>query len=782
MLKLLGAPSIESSSGPIRGRAAQGRRLALLALLALARGRPVTRDKLLGLLWPESPADRARHQLSDAVYIVRSALGDDAIRSSGDELELNTGVITSDAGTFEQLLDDGRLEPAVELFTGPLLDGFHLSGAAEFERWLDAERVRLDHRYAAAVTSLAEASEKRGDFATAVGWWRRLSTHEPYSGRATLGLMRSLEVVGDRAGALQHARAHATLLRDEFDAEPDPEVEAFAERLRLEPTARAVPEPAVIPPPVAPRGPAPDIVATPAAPGQPPTRRVRAVSLALLVAVAALGVYGIRTARPVATPTPARSVGVLPFVNMSPEPENAYFSDGLSEQIIAALSRIEGLQVAARTSSFALRDRGLDVRSIGDTLGVAAVLEGSVRRDGPRLRVTAQLIDASSGYHLWSEEYDRELRDVFAVQEEIARAIASALELRLARAPSSRAQGVSNLEAYDLYLRGLFLRNTLSADGLRQAAAFFDRAIELDPDFALAYAAKASVVAPQIYFGYVPLEGGVRELRALTTRALELDPTLGEAHAALGILRLFFEWDWEGAERALRRAIELNPNDAHAHHHLANYMNAMGRITDAVPVRERAVALDPLNARSRYVLARMYGRAGDYERAISEYRRARQLDPVHPLALGRGPALPAGIGEIRLWQGRDADAVEELIEVAELREATKRELDAMRAAYATSGMPGFWRKWLEMDLRQSRGAPDPLRVAILWSLIGDTARTVHWLERAYDERNPGLIYIRGTYPTIEELRSHPRVARIFREMKLPAPETPAGAAGVSDGR
>ena len=236
------------------------------------------------------------------------------------------------------------------------------------------------------------------------------------------------------------------------------------------------------------------------------------------------------------------------------------------------------------------------------------------------------------------------------------------------------------------------------------------------------------------------------------------------------MLRLFFEWDWEGAERALRRAIELNPNDAHAYHHLANYLNAMGRFNDALPVRERAVALDPLNPRSRYVLARMYGRAGDYERAIPEYRRARQLDPVHPLALGLGPALPAGIAEIRLWQGRDAEAVEEFIKVAELREATKRELDEMRAAYANAGMPGFWRKWLEMDLRQSGGAPDPLRVALLWSLIGDTARTVHWLERAYDERNPGLIYIRRTYPTIEKLGSHPRVARIFREMKLPAPE------------
>ena len=768
MLKLLGAPSIASASGPITGRAAQGRRLALLAMLALARGRPVTRDKLIALLWPESPADRARHQLSDAVYIVRSALGENAIRSSGDELLLNTEAISSDAGTFEQLLDDGRLEPAVELFVGPLMDGFHLSDTAEFERWLDGERVRLGSRYAAAVTSLAEASEQRGDFAAAVGWWRKLSTYDRYSGRVALGLMRSLEAAGDRAGALQHARAHATLLRDDFDAEPDPDVEAFAERLRLEPSARAAPAAGVTRPAVASRGPAPDIVATTVPPVKARTRRFRAVAVAVFV-VAALGVYGIRTARSGA-PAAARSVGVLPFVNMSADAENAYFSDGLSEQIIAALSRIDGLRVAARTSSFALRDRGLDVRSIGDTLGVAAVLEGSVRKDGRRLRVTAQLIDASTGYHIWSEEYDRELRDVFAVQEEIARAITDALELRLApRTPAPLAHRTPNLEAYDLYLRGLFLRSTLSAEGLREASAFFDRAIALEPTFALAYAGKASVLAPQIFFAYIPRDEGVRELRALTVRALELDPTLGEAHVALGILRLFFEWDWAGAEQALRRAIELNPNDAHAQHHLANYLNAMGRLTDAIPVRERAVALDPLNPRSRYSLTTAYARVGDYERAALEARRARQLDPVNPLALGLGPRLPSGTAELLLWQGREAEAMEEYLEVAELREATKAELGAMRAAYATSGMSGFWREWLKMDLRQSGTTPDPLRLALLWSLIGDTARALHSLERAYEERNAGLIYVR-TYPALEKLSSHPRVERIVREMKLPAPE------------
>jgi TolB-like protein len=506
--------------------------------------------------------------------------------------------------------------------------------------------------------------------------------------------------------------------------------------------------------------------------GAPPAgkRRARghATIAGLLLVLAVLGGYGIRWVRPAAPPA-SRSLGVLPFENLSPEPANAYFSDGLSEQIMAALSRVDGLRVAARTSSFALRDRRLDVGAIGDILGVEAVLAGSVRQDGRRMRVTVQLIDASTGYHLWSDEFDRELVDIFAVQEEIAGAIAGALELRLPRrGPATAARGVPDLEAYDLYLRGLYLRNTLTADGLRQATDFFDRAIELEPGFARAYAAKASVVAPRIFFRHVPIEQGISDMRAAVARALALDPTLGEAYAALGILRLFFEWDWEGAEQALRRAIELNPSDAHAYHHLANYLRAMGRNDEAVGARERAVELDPLNARTGILLGADYATTGDLDRAMLQYQRALRLDPVNPLALGLGPALPVGPAGVYLSQGRDKEAVEEYVRIAALRGASAGELDSMRGAFARAGMQGFWRSWLDLDLRQSGSTPDPLRIATLWVMIGDTAQALHWLDRAYGERNPGLILL-GSGSAFEPLHSHPLVARIRKEMRLPSP-------------
>jgi tetratricopeptide (TPR) repeat protein len=269
-----------------------------------------------------------------------------------------------------------------------------------------------------------------------------------------------------------------------------------------------------------------------------------------------------------------------------------------------------------------------------------------------------------------------------------------------------------------------------------------------------------------IFFGHVPREQGVAELRVLVARAMELDATLGEAYAALGILKLFFDWDWDGAEHALRRAIELNPNDPHAYHHLANCMHAMGRLEEAVAARSRSVELDPLNPRTRITLGSDYFVAGDHERAAAEYRRALQLDPVNPLTLGLGPSLPRGLADVYLAQGRNDEAVDEYVRIATLRAASTSELNAIRAAYATSGMPGFWRSWLDMDLRQSAGNPNPMRTAAIWAQMGDTAQIFHWLDRAWAERNPGLIYL-GFEPAFENVRAHPRVVRILSEMKLP---------------
>lgn len=326
------------------------------------------------------------------------------------------------------------------------------------------------------------------------------------------------------------------------------------------------------------------------------------------------------------------------------------------------------------------------------------------------------------------------------------------------------------MEAYDLYLRGLHLRSSLSPEALAQAAEYFDRVIALEPRFAQAWAAKASVIAPLAYFRYADRDTVVAQLRTLTTRALELDPAAGEAHASLALLRLFYEWDWAGAEQAFRRAIALNPNDAHAWHHLGNYHAAVGNVKDAIDSRHEALRRDPLNARTRIVLASDYIVLGDFERALEEGRRAAQLDALNPLLLGRGPSLPAGV-PMALWrQGREREAVAEYMRIATLRDATPAEVNALRAGYDRAGMPGFWQAWLVMDLRQSGTSPDPFRMTLTHLAAGDTARALDWLDRALAERNAALIYLHRD-PVLSGMRSHPRVERVAREMGLPIPST-----------
>jgi TolB-like protein len=454
---------------------------------------------------------------------------------------------------------------------------------------------------------------------------------------------------------------------------------------------------------------------------------------------------------------------VLPFANLSADRGDDYFSDGLTEELIGTLSRIDGLRVAARTSSFAVGAGKLDVRTIGDTLGVATVLEGSVRQEGSRLRVTAQLADAKNGYQIWSDEYDRELEDVFAVQDEIARAIAGALEMKLIGGPGRPAQRTPTVEAHDLYLRGVFVRNKLTNEGLSKAVDYFDRAIQLDSGYALAHAGKATAIAPLVWYGHLPRAQGWPAMRAAARRALELDETLGEAHVAQGMLEFYFEWNWPAAEREFKKAIALNPNDQHAHHMYANYLVAMGRFQEAIAERARALELDPLSIRTGMLLGRDYFVAGRYDQSVEQYHRTTEIDSTSPLALGVGQEGSFGLGDVYERQGRDTDAAAEYLRTARLEGIPAHEIEQLRQSFAASGLQGYWRRRLDLELRES--APAPLRIASLWARIGNVERTAEWLERAYEERSMALPFL-GVLPVYDRVRSHPKVVSILREMKL----------------
>lgn len=780
LLRLLGSASVEGPEGPLAGRGVRGRRLALLAILATARGRPIGRDRLLAILWPETDTDRARPLLSDSLYLVRGGLGEDVIVTNGDEVRLNAERVTSDVETFERLIGEAQYERAIGEYGGPFLDGFHVSDAPEFERWVDGERSRLAARLADALGSLATARESEGDWPAAVEWLRRLATHDPCSGRIAIRLMRALHASGSRAAALQHARVHAALVREEFGVEPDAEVSAFVELLKSE-TAPAVASLARLslaatPPPSSSSAPVP--VTTAPAPGRTDTpgrwhatrARVTALVIGLAAVVTAVvlleSVDRERTSDSPPRPSalaPQRSIAVLPFANLGPPNETSYFSDGLTEEIIGLLGGVNGLHVAARTSSFAMRDAGLEARRLGDTLHVATLLEGSVRQEGDRILVTAQLINVADGYQLWSERYDRRVADVIALQNDIATSIVHALQLRLVSGdPETRT--AHNPEAYDLYLRGVYARNKLTREGLSSAVDFFDRAIRLDSSYAPAYAGKATTVGPMVWHGHLPRAQGLPLMAAAARRAVELDEALPEAHIALGMTAFFFEWDWAGAERAFRRAMVLNPNEPHAHHFMANYLRATGRFDEAIAARRRAVELDPLSVRMGMVLGADYFVAGELDSAATYFRRASELEPRSPVVLGLGPGIHMGLGHVFELRGDSLAAITEYLRVDSLAGATPEELSRRHAAFASSGIRGYWRRRAEVMERDGASA-DPVHLAWMWARAGERERTIQNLTRAYREHSVALVYL-GVMSDFDAVRGDPRVQEILASMGL----------------
>jgi serine/threonine-protein kinase len=324
----------------------------------------------------------------------------------------------------------------------------------------------------------------------------------------------------------------------------------------------------------------------------------------------------------------SKSIAVLPFANMSADSENEYLSDGITEEIINALAQLTDLHVAARMSSFAFKGKTPDIREVGRKLNVTTVLEGSVRQAGTQLRVIAQLINVADGFHLWSQRYDREMDDVFAIQDEIAATIADRLKVTLAGRTDEPLvkPPTKNMEAYQLYLKGRHLWNRRTKEGLEQAVEYFQGAIELDPGYALAYAGLADANLLLGSYMYLPWEEAMSRVKVAAERALDLNPSLAEAHTSRGqVLRL--ELDWRGEEEAYRRAIELNPSYATAHHWYATLLAALGRSDEALREIRRAEELDPLSHAISVTVAVVLFVARDYDGALEQLGRALELEP-----------------------------------------------------------------------------------------------------------------------------------------------------------
>jgi TolB-like protein/Tfp pilus assembly protein PilF len=454
-------------------------------------------------------------------------------------------------------------------------------------------------------------------------------------------------------------------------------------------------------------------------------------------------------------PVDARSIAVLPFVDMSPGRDQAYLGDGISEEILNALASVPGLRVPARTSSFSFKGRDLQVREIARQLGVANVLEGSVRKDSNRVRITAQLIDARSDTHLWSQTFDREMADVFGVQTEIARTVADALKLRLAEAAPAPAPSAA---AHDLYLQGHFLWNHRSPDDLRRAIQLFEEATRVDPTYARAFAGLANAYAAlPITSADAPVVATLAKAEQAATRAIALDSSLAEGHAALGYT-YHWQWRWQEAERALRRATELDPNDAAAHQWYAEHLIKMGRAPEAEAEARRAVVLDPLSPIANANLGLVLMLGGRFREAIAQLEQTARMDPslvsaqilLHRLYLVVGETEKAEAPGRRSGELRGMTNANDFVTLARYR----RDPADRAAALAV--------------LDQWKRGPRPAwaEIAMYYALMGERDETIEALEHGFTARSPGMAGLLVA-PWLDPMRDDPRLARMIRAMRFP---------------
>ena len=451
------------------------------------------------------------------------------------------------------------------------------------------------------------------------------------------------------------------------------------------------------------------------------------------------------------------SIAVLPLRNMSADPGNEYFSDGMTEEIINALTKIEALRVASRTSAFAFKGKDEDVRRIGAALGVRTVLEGSVRRFGKKIRVAAQLINVADGYHLWSERYDREMEDVFAMQDEIARAIAGMLKIRLLPAEEANlsTRGTESVEAYNDFLKGRYHFNRREPT---EAIAEFERALARDPGYVDAYTGLADAYCIYGFYGGIPTLDAFARARAAARKARELQPESAEVHVSLALVEHYFGWDLEREEADLREAIRLAPGSAAAYSWLGLCLGLVRRNEEAVALARRATELEPFSANAQTNVGWTFYAARRFEEAVQEFRRALHIDPDAPY-----PLWAITLSYMAL--GKNAEAVASLEKVAAITNRKQSHyLGLLGGAYATSGnREKALAVQRELEDLASREYVAPFHLAYLHIPMGNLEEAMSCLEKACADRNALTWWLRDA-PFYDPIRSHPRYASLVEKI------------------
>jgi TolB-like protein/cytochrome c-type biogenesis protein CcmH/NrfG len=494
--------------------------------------------------------------------------------------------------------------------------------------------------------------------------------------------------------------------------------------------------------------------------GGPRGPRVAALLIGIGLVAAAPGIIYYFVLRSPRSTEPAAhvsaSIAVLPLVNLSRDPDQEYFADGLAEELLNLLAKVPGLHVAARTSAFSFKGKNEDVRSIGEKLNVATVLEGSVRKAGDQVRITTQLINSADGYHLWSETYDRKLTDVFAVQDEIAKAVVAALRIKLLPAQEPTSKRTSNPEAYNQYLLGRQLYARSTTDGFRRAKDAYAKALALDPGFAPAWAGFANAAW---WFAdgadtAAAIAEGKRQALAAAEKAVALAPDMPDGYLARGFIREGDQWDWSGARADYERALSLGPEDVDVKRYYASFLRTVGRLPEAIAVFRETVKLDPLNSRGWTGLGAVYIASGQLALAREALNRSLEINPEQNFAA-------AWLGVALLVDGQPAVALASF----ERSTAEWFRLQGIAAAHHDLGHAKESQQALEALIAKHSDSA-AYQIAGVYAWRGEKDRAFEWLGRAVSLRDSGLTLLKCD-PMMRGLRGDPRYRALLAKLNLP---------------
>ena len=746
--RMLGTLHLTDAAGhEVKRLLTRSRRLALLAYLAASTPRRFhRRDSLLALFWPELDQEHARAALRQALHVLRGALGSDVVVTRGDEeIGLDFGRLRCDVVAFDDAVAAGQLSVALDCYKGDLLEGFFIPGAGDFERWLDRERARLRETVTAAVRTLIEQCEAAGDVAAAAEWARRgtrLAAHNEDLARRFVVL---LDRLGDRAGAVAAYDEFAESIRVDLETEPAAETQALIAAVRARQTAAPV-------------------TLSSTRFGVPTRSPRRWGSVAAAVVVAGLLVSSAANWRRPLWPSPiagrVQSLAVLPFQNLSADSLHAWYADGLTEALTTDLGRIRSLRVIARGSVIPFRETTKSPDEIGRALHVDAIVEGGVQQSGGRVRVDVRLVNAATGYQLWADRFEEPIGNRFVLEDRLGRGILAALRLR----PSPGASATQNRAAYDAYLQAelRLWRENREDDSL--AIKWLEQAVALDADFAAAQAELAWAYTMRVYL-FAPRDTAAATRAGLAAqKALRLDPDLAEAHFARGALlsSVSGRFATGPAIQEFRRALELNPNFARAHHNLGNIYLHRGLLDKAAEEFRATLAIDPANYGATRRLGIVLVYRGQYEAGL---RQIREVPPESNQSLWNYQ-----VAWSLLYLGRDKEA-------ADLMEHYLRDHPEDRGGVVTSTRAILEAKRgdtprAEADIRSAivkgRGFihfhHTAYNIATVSALLGRPARAVYWLRRAAETGWPCYPYF-ARDPNLDRIRNDPAFVAFMYQLK-----------------